>query len=303
MATSTYFAQNATQLQAALDVARAHITAHPEHHWMLLIDSAFDHPVPPALYSGVNGYANTAADDLAEVAPWLIPVYSPGGTLPETKELIEKWLRHCSGRPMLGLIACEGDARALADYWADLHFMETSDPLDKPLLLRVADTRVTPTLGQWLTPAQWATWTRYLSHWLTIDRQGALQALVLADKETSAARPPAIAPLLISNQQINTLTDAAEPDALIGYMAEHLADMVPPEKELPPAKFYDYVHATLQLAREHGVTQFPDKMALVTATVLSGGKSLTDPRTRALLLLRQWSPGQLDTALLDAKII
>lgn len=63
------------------------------------------------------------------------------------------------------------------------------------------------------------------------------------------------------------------------------------------------MHTTLQLARKHGVTQFPDKMALVGATVLSGGKSLTDPRTHELLLLRKWSPGRLDMALQDAQVI
>lgn len=293
---TAYYAQNPTNLKSVSTALLAQIEERPELYWSLLIDRAFDYEQEQALpISGTNCYDNEDTTELMEVAPWLLTFYSPGQSVAAAKNLLYRWLSHCSGRPMLSVVASKESAPEVADGWRNLHFVVARD--GQKLLLRFSDTRVLIDLPKLLTSEQWATLTSPLSLWLPIDREGELTSYPFAPEQTI----PIQAPFKLSDEQVDGFANAAESDAMIDYLADNMGDIIP--HDLSPAQLYANISDTLALARQYEVTLWPDKFSLICAACLTLGECNRDPALSALLKDRGWKPGALGEALEVAGVI
>ena len=115
--------------------------------WYALIDTAFDYQRSQrlGLEGAVSLFTPLSLQILAEVAPVLMPLNRQGDLTVQLSNL----LAHCSARPMLSFIALETPVEHLVHAWRNVHLVKTSD--DEQYLLRLADTRVQPTLAQALS--------------------------------------------------------------------------------------------------------------------------------------------------------
>lgn len=285
------FAQHPTTPQATQNLLEQ-IASEPAVHWYALYDSAFDPSPPSTPHEGVNCYSLPAMSDLERVGPRLIPLHVREAHVEQMEQRLAAYIARCSSRPMLSFIASHEKPEDIAQHWSELHTVRTADR--ERYLLRIADTRTLPVLASVLAPAQWAAWTQPLKRWLLIDRSGALAELPWPD----AAAAPATAPLALSTFQIERLTQAAEPDALIAFFEDAMPDMAPSPDEMQPSRWHASVAQTLKLARQHGVERFEDKVALLQATRLTGGAFLFDERVLGLLRSAAWTHGALSESLL-----
>lgn len=268
---------------------------HTELHWMALIDAAFDYPGNDAAPyrsqgQGINCYAIQACQGLEKAAPWLLPL---GWNEPDQAQL-RTLIRHCTGRPMLSVIASDHPPQALKEQWKNLHWATDAD--GQRMLLRFADTRVLPVLPQVLTPEQWAAWTAPLAQWWTIDRSGKPASCPLAARDVAPCSE-----IALTQAQLNQLLQAAEPDAVIQLLKEKMSDIVP--KDLLKSRLHDMIAASCALAQAHGIDNFSDVVALAVAACLTKGNSNHDPRLPLLLREREWQTGELGEKLVDAGVV
>lgn len=293
---TAYYAQNPTNLKSVSAALLAQIGERPDLYWSLLIDRAFDYEQEQALpITGINCYDNEHTTELMEVAPWLLTFYTPGQSITEAKHVLYRWLSHCSGRPMLSVVASKETAQQVVDGWRNLHFVEASD--GQKLLLRFSDTRVLADLPRLLTNEQWAALMSPLSLWLAIDREGELTSYPFAPAQTM----PIQAPFKLSDEQVDGFASAAESDAMIDYLIDNMRDVI--SDDISPAQLYVNISDTLALARQYGVAMWPDKFSLICAACLTLGACNRDPVLSALLKERGWKPGALGEALEVAGVI
>ncbi|AIY42077.1 hypothetical protein LT85_2919 [Collimonas arenae] len=293
---TAYYAQNLTNLKNVSTALLVQIEERPDLNWSLLIDRAFDYGQDggPQI-TGTNCYDGEDTTELKGVAPWLLTFYTPGQSVTAAKQLFYRWLSHCSGRPMVSIVASKETAQQIAGEWKNLHFVEASD--GQKLLLRFSDTRVLVNLPKLLTNEQWATLTSPLDLWLTIDREGELIACPFLPTQSIKSK----APFELSDGQIAAFTNAAESDAMIDYLAENMRDIIP--HDISPAQLYAIIADTLALAMQYGVVMWPDKFSLICAACLTLGECNRDPSLGALLKERGWNPGALGEALEAAGVI
>lgn len=293
---TAYYAQNPTNLKSVSTTLLAQIAERPDLFWSLLIDKAFDHEQEQALpITGTNCYDNEHTTELMEVAPWLLTFYSPGQSVAAAKQVLYRWLSHCSGRPMLSIVASKETAQKIADGWISTHFVEVSD--GQKFLLRLADTRVLASLPELLTNEQWAALTSPLSLWLAIDREGELTSYSFGPAQTI----PIQAPLKLSDEQVDGFVKAAESDAMIDYLADNMGDIVP--HDLTPAQLYANISDTLALARQYEVTMWPDKFSMIVAACLTVGEINRDPMLIKLLNDRKWKANELGEAMAESDLL
>ncbi|MBJ2158574.1 DUF4123 domain-containing protein [Variovorax sp. IB41] len=290
-----YFAQAPTLLEAAEKHLIDAFAAEPRLHWIALIDAAFDHGSNAAgtVYKGLNCYAaEFPLDDLAGAAPWLIELDPFEKKHRHTAQL----LAHCSGRPMLSVMASRIPARTLCKLWLPLHRVHTKDK--QRLLLRFADTRTLPLLPDLLTPAQWAAIAAPLAHWLYVDREGAMVAARLPDP----AAPGPCDALHLSQAQLDAMVKACEPDAALDLLADQMPEVFHPRTA--HGKLHGYIKdKTFGLIERHGIENWTDKVSLVAAELLTNGKIQDNPMLHELLLTRSWQPGNLREALLNHNLV
>lgn len=288
-----FYAQDAVAVAAALRQLRELRNACPELHWAALIDSAFDYPAGaelPYTAGSINCYQGDAFAGLQKAAPWLMPL--GGGN--DDEALLRSVLRHCGARPMVSIVGCRVPLDRLADHWRPLHRVRAVD--EQRMLLRIADTRVLNVLPRILRPSQWAAYTAPLAHWLALDRTGKFIPLALAPQDTAADGT-----IALSQQQVDDMLLASQPDAVIDLLKDTMADIVP--GDILHSDLYRMIHDSCTLAAKHGVQVFADTFALAVAACLTNGETNHRSEVRALLGAGQWRRGELGEELVQAGLV
>ncbi|MNX66125.1 hypothetical protein D3C86_972080 [compost metagenome] len=287
------FAQNPTDIAAFNAQLNACMHGSDDAvQWAMLIDDAFDHGKRrfPDTPGQVNLYQAAALEGLATVAPRLVPLQRDE----DGQRMLRRALQHCSGRPMLSVLACRSSLQHLHMAWDPLHWVQTED--GQALLLRFADTRVLPVLPRVLHPGQWALLVGPLEQWVHVSRDG-LPALCEASSVTAGPERQ----IALTNDQIGALIAAAEPDAMQDYMFEHLPDVMP--EGTTPLQCYRWAADTHRLATDHGIDAWADRIALLCAHALTQGDVQGNPALERLLAARDWPQGQLGQALLANELV
>lgn len=259
-------------------------------NWAALVDSAFDYPVQndaPYLSQGINCYPADKFQDLKNAAPWLVPIEG-------NDDLLKRIIRHCSERPMLSMIASYEPIDKLKQMWENLHWV--SDVDNQPMMLRIADTRILPSLPAILNPAQWAALTSSIAHWLYINREGQLNALALAPKTVKADEK-----IKLTQAQLNEFLTAAEPDALIDFLVDNMPDVMP--ANLKGSAIYELIKQSCKIAHTYKVEAFNDRVSLAVAACLTLGDSNQNPKLEKILTLKKWEHGKLGEMLSAEEVV
>jgi hypothetical protein len=282
------YAQDPVQLDDVVAALAEHVSQDESLYWAALFDTAFDHGLAPhpAHEAAINCYEGVPdLDDLMPVAPCLVPLAATD----EGREAFEILARHCSGRPMLSIVASRIPLHALVQRWAPLHAVRTRDGL--PLLLRVADTRVLAQLPRLLPPAQWQAWAEPLKHWFFIDRAGALGACEPAPAgDVQAAQSSEF-----TDTQVSAFIDAMEADTLYARLAEQLPAEVP--GALRPSLAFENIQRVCTFCAKHRVSDLADMCEIALRAIATQGRVLSDARLLEILIVRGWQPGRLGEAL------
>lgn len=247
-----------------------------DERWFILFDVAFDHeqrqplgwrhPVTP-LYT---------EPQWAALSPTLL--HLPKGSSADLKQSLLRVLRHASGRPMISLIQTHAEADDLARSWRPIKWVQTSDGLR--LLLRLADARTLLNLPSSLSPSNWARVASVVNSWHVINRSGQLQALPMPDETLRSSSLPD-APLMLTDTELNALTHAAQPDALIQALHEQLPEALP--AGVPPGQVHDWVRRAHDMAVTQGLDGSSDQLALAAAACWTHGEVLHHPALPDLL--------------------
>jgi hypothetical protein len=268
------------------------IVQQPNTNWYLWIDSAFDvaDDIPNRFAeTGVNVYQNDQMVELQDLGPRIITVFEPGDNANKASQTLRPWLAHASGRPMLSLWASDHSAQAIAKHILTWSWAQTPD--NKKVLLRLADTRSAVSLLQTLQPEQWFGLTQPLGSWLYINRQGKVESLPVrpstAVPDVKAAQPP----IAFDAEQVQAMAFMAEPDALLHYVATEMPDVLP--QGVLASKMHHYCAWVCELAQEHEVVPFADRLTLLVSACVTRGASLEDKANLSLLKDQQYSTGQL----------
>jgi Domain of unknown function (DUF4123) len=267
--------------------------------WFALVDGAFDHGRRPftapstatAMYQA-DGNPTIAA--LVQLSPYFLAWPTPHDATFEKQS--RQLLRHCNGRPMLSFIACNTDADSLCKQWQHCLMLSTQGD-SNAYILRVADTRVTPALATLPNQILWQTLTAAIDQWLVIDRSGAWFQLPIA--RPKSATPTETSPkeaLELSNEDLAHLLKCGQADSVINAIEDQLPELLPTQRH---SQFYAQVAFACSLAERHGVTAFPDVVALAVASHLTQGEILKDVALLALLAEGRWVSGQLSDALIE----
>lgn len=288
---SHYYGQNFTDTKAVLEKLSPFILAHPQLHWAVLLDSAFDYEsdantvnLGPHLncYSRLNDL-----DNLAPVAPCLYAIDASAAGL----KACETLLVHASGRPMLSVVASLAPLADLVKTWAPLHWVYALDPQDKQrFVLRMADTRTLPQLPQLLSPADWQALRGPLELWFVVDRTGKLVALPAAPEGTQASKR-----IAVDAKTLGKMVDQAMPDTLLQHMVERAYEDINPQQ--PRLEVFKLMRNANALAVEYNINQMDDLGALAYCTLLTQGAALEHVEVLALLRDKAYAPGSLNDAL------
>ena len=176
---------------------------------------------------------------------------------------------------MLSFVASRQPIEKLKNDWANLHWISTADA--QRMLLRFADTRILPILSQALTSAQWAAFTAHLDSWHFINREGKLESCTLAPENINATID-----IQLSQDQLDTLLQAAEPDAVIDLLAEGMPELIPPD--LKKSEFHALITESCKLGKQYAIAAFPDTVSLSVAACLTRGLSNSDPKLLKILV-------------------
>lgn len=270
------------------------LRASPQHDWLALLDTAFDHgmddddersafPIPP---DAVNCYADIPIlEDITFVAPVLIPLPPRSAA-----EQIANLIAHCSGRPMLSFLAVERGftAKALAEQWKSLHWIYPED--GGRFLLRLADSRSLAILPEFMEAAQWQAFHDKVHDWRIIGRTGYLRELPL--KKTDERLPFR---LDLTEKQFAQMVELNEADNAFAELSGQRPSIIP--EEMSGFRFYDIADRVLHYANKAGATHWGDKIALVGLAVGTDGELLKDPEAEAWLLAKDWEDGQVVAAM------
>lgn len=277
-----FYAQDATDIGAAQRFWEAQMQAAPDGHWMAFVDGAFDYGQSKRLaqWGGITCYASQDLAGLQSVSPLLIELANDKVGHQRLRRLLE----HCSARPMLSIIHSTVPAAQLAQLWQQCHWITTGD--GQRLLLRFADSRVLPVLPGVLRPEHCAKLSNPIKAWFYIARDGRVAPCLLA--------PPAIPPstaMEIDTTQLEKLLDAAEPDILLDFFAEHLPDTLP--TDINRSVLYNSAFTIINLARTYQVGAWADIVSLMLSEWQTQGKFQENPEITALLQAGNWIPGKL----------
>lgn len=294
---SLYYGQNFTDTRAVLEKLSPFILAHPQLHWAVLLDSAFDYETKAntdILGPHLNCYSRVnELDNLAPVAPCLYAMDASATGL----KTCETLLVHASGRPMLSVVASLASLDDLVKTWAPLHWVYASDPQDKQrFVLRMADTRTLPKLPQLLSPADWQALRGPLELWFVVDRTGKLTALPAAPEGTQASKR-----IAVDAKTLSKMVDQAMPDTLLQHMVERAFEDIDPKQ--PRLNVFKLMRNAYALAVEYNINQMDDLSALAYCTLLTQGAALEHVEVLALLRDKAYVPGSLNDALAALDVV
>lgn len=191
----------------------------PDHFLYALVD----HAGAPGLVNRLHDYPTTpwanlfsgSREELAiEAAPLLLTLPAP------LKICWLPWLHTaCRESTSLTLLYSRADAQILVNGLKKR--LDVMLPDNVPAMLRYFDTRILESLLQILEPEQRASFLGIASRWIWLDRAGNLQNLEAVP--TPEDQWPS--PFLFSEQQQNSMIDAAEADVLVQQMLMHGRDL------------------------------------------------------------------------------
>jgi hypothetical protein len=286
---------------AESDLVQA-ISRQPNTSWYAWLDSAFDvadELQTPIADKSINIYQLKEMTDMQHLGPRLVQVFAPGDDVKQIQTQLRPWLTHASGRPMLSLWASDQSAHTLAQHLQAWSWAYTPD--QEAVLLRLADTRSACSLQQTLQPAQWHGLTAPLRQWLYINRQGEVDSLPIGPASDAPNHAAAQPPLVLDNEQIQTMAHAAEADALLHHIATQTPEVIP--DDVLPSTMHSYTTWVLHRAEQSGVEKRSDKLSLLMAACFSRGKVMKDPRLESLLTSKNYTSGQLHHALAEQGLL
>lgn len=277
----------------------AHRASTPSGPYLLaLMDSAFDHGLKKlkwATQSSVLYGGHSTLTGLGAVSPRLLALSQPNSPAFATE--ISKLSYHCNGRPMLSFLQSKVDAATLIAQWRKCLMLTT--PEDKePYLVRLADTRITPSLATMPQPTLWAALSGSIEQWLIIGRQGALEKLKLIAAPSNPLDGPENDDIAIeiTDADISHLLACGQPDSVINAMEDNFAEVLPSHNR---SKFYQQVAQICQTAQHYRIEAFPDVLALAMANHLVGGELIQNKNLLARLKVHDWVDGALSNLLGD----
>ncbi len=294
---SNYYGQNTTHTKAVMQALAPYLLAHPELHWAVLLDSAFDYEAgaaPSGLGQPINCYSGLDdLDDLAPVAPCLYPIDATADGCAGCEALLD----HASARPMLSIVASFKPLKDLAETWAPLHWVYASDPEDKQrFALRFADSRSLQALPSLLPPSAWQALRSPLAFWFLVNRAGELEALPAAPEGTQASSR-----IALSANAMGKMLEQAMPDTLLQQLVERAFDDI--DTTLPHLALFKWMQDAHALGAESGLGNMNDLGALAYGTLLSKGAVLENEKVQALLRDKAFVPGRLDEALAALDVV
>ncbi|AKJ27553.1 DUF4123 domain-containing protein [Caldimonas brevitalea] len=287
-----YFAFEKTTRASILDVMLPRLSAETGNgsSWWALVDLAFDHGGVRLQWhrESVSLYQTGALAQLHPVSPTLMKL---GLVAEEAKSDLTTLALHCGARPMLSFVQVPGPIEDLVAAWQACIYPATDD--GQKFLLRLADTRVIPTLPLALSPAHWARVVQPLVEWQAPGRDGLIYPVPLAAKSFSGMASDT--EITLADVEVDRLIHHAMPDTLIEAMREHCPDLLPATGH---GAFYREVSRAHDVAARCGVQAFPDLVALAVACVLQPGL-VDDERLVARLTDGTWRPGELNDKLME----
>ncbi len=263
-----------------------------------LVDTAFDHGQKQLKWTGQSTSVyveNSRLEGLGEVTPKLLALSEPSSDAFVSEVRILSY--HCNGRPMLSFLRSKVDAAVLVQQWQKCLMLTTPND-QEPYLVRLADTRITPSLASMPQTTLWKALTAPVDQWLLVGRQGELQTL---DPLTMSTFPNDAAAqddgdIEISDADISHLLACGLPDSVINAINENFTAMLPAQNR---SEFYQQVAHACQAAQDFNIEAFPDVMALAMAHHLANGELLKNPALQARLKLHDWADGTLSNLLGD----
>ena len=278
------------------------ISQQPNTSWYVWLDCAFDvadELQTPIADKSINVYQIKEMTDMKHLGPRLVQVFAPGDDLKKVQTQLRPWLTHASGRPMLSLWASDQSAHTLAKHLQAWSWAYTPDK--EAVLLRLADTRSACSLQQTLQPAQWHGLTAPLRQWLYINRQGKVTTLPVGPSFDAPNHAATQLPLVLDDEQIQTMANTAEADALLHHIATQTPEVIP--EGVLPSTMHSYTTWVLHTAEQRGVEKRSDKLSLLMAACFSRGKVMKDPRLESFLTLKNYTAGQLHHALAEQGLL
>jgi hypothetical protein len=293
------YAQVTADLRAAFNVANlTNLTTSSGSYLFALVDTAFDHgrkkltwnPQPTVVYAEHGNLSG-----LSVVSPKLLALSHPDSRA-FTSEVF-KLCHHCNGRPMLSFLQSKVDAEILISLWQKYLMLTTPDDKE-PYLVRLADTRITPSLVTMPQTTLWAALSGSVSQWLTVGRDGTIEKL---NPLTAQSNQPEDAendgkPIEITDADLSHLLACGQPDSVINAMEENFAELLPSQQR---SQFYQQVAQVCQTAQLHRIESFPDVLALAMANHLANGELLQNKELQARLKTHDWADGTLSNVLGD----
>lgn len=279
-----WFGQDQTDVDSVLAFWHDQHNLHRHTRWYALVDGAFDYGTKPRgdLRGAVNCYEDEPVVGLSEVAPLLVPLVPQSAVLADL-------LVHCSGRPMISLVASTGTAQDLMNAWRSAYWAYL--PESQKMLVRFADTRVLAELPRILRADQWQTYCGPIAAWIIVSRTGQPD-LLSRPKSIAAARR-----LELDQQQLDALMSRAQPDAVLDFMQREMPGAI--SSALQPSAAYAHVAHTCAQAAAHDIESLVDIAVLATVTEGLDNEAPAMEAIQDVLKTRTWTTGNLGQALLD----
>ncbi|SPS00193.1 DUF4123 domain-containing protein [Cupriavidus taiwanensis] len=284
-----YFAVESRGPETWIDGLLHRIESTAGVHWSALVDGALDHgakpfaaPVPRHPLYGETG----ALRDLLSASPYLLPLDGLAGD--ERRAMISALGKHCQGRPMLSFVASWQSPARLAQLWQPC-LQPGVEGDDTRFLLRFADTRILCALPVALGPAAWAQLTAPVAQWQLVNREGLLATLPLTESGT-ALEAHRSEPLMLSQDELDRMVDAAMPDALLDSLYRQSPGILPATGK---AQAHQRVAQAYALAKVHRLEAVPDMLLLASYALAMGESGLQSPSLQQRLCESQQSPEAL----------
>ena len=136
--------------------------------------------------------------------------------------------------------------------------------------------------GPILTRSQREAFLVPINSWWYSARDGDIHQLV--PKAPTPTPPltaqPVTLPLLLTQQQLDALTDVNLPDQLLAYLYENQSNLIEP---IPQKQRYETVRAALSQANQIGLQNMRDRLNYICATLIYGTQMHTNSSIRQLL--------------------
>ena len=292
-----YYAVDAIEKQVLVDQVLTAISTTTDsvasYTFFALVDQAFDYDGMRLQINGPNErlYSVDRWEQFSEVSPVLLRL--PVECAKELRQAVWRLVHHCSGRPMLSIVATRWALPDLVCHLRQCMAPEVGGM--KPLLLRFADTRVAAALPLSLTPANWSRLSDPIDRWWIVGRTGELAELgkSQAFQERASTGSGVFA---LSDEEVDGLVQAGMPDALVQTRWDQLPERLPKNHR---ALFQESLVEVVELARRCRIDAYPDIYALAVFRCLTGREALVEESTVAMLNGKDWLQGQLASRLME----